>query len=76
MPGFNGLQVQERLTRAAIGIPVIALSARDDDETRRLARALGTQFFLRKPVDRQALLDAIDWVTGSGGAISPAAPRR
>ncbi|MDM0035891.1 response regulator [Variovorax sp. J22P271] len=75
MPGLGGLQVQERLTQAALGIPVIALSARDDDETRRLARALGTRFFLRKPVDDQALLDAIDWVTGSGGAAPPAAPR-
>ena len=76
MPGLSGLQVQERLTQAAVGIPVIALSARDDDETRRLARALGARFFLRKPVDDQALLDAIDWVTGSGGAAPSAAPPR
>ncbi|MDN8617253.1 response regulator transcription factor [Variovorax ginsengisoli] len=76
MPGLNGLQVQERLTQAAVGVPVIALSARDDDETRRLARALGTRFFLRKPVDDQALLDAIDWVTGSGGAAPSVAPPR
>ncbi|MDM0022882.1 response regulator transcription factor [Variovorax saccharolyticus] len=76
MPGMNGLQVRERLMRAAVALPVIALSARDDDETRRLARALGVRFFLRKPVDDQALLDAIDWVTGSGEvAPSPAPPR-
>ncbi|MDM0029638.1 response regulator [Variovorax saccharolyticus] len=77
MPGLNGLQVKERLTQAAAGIPVIALSARDDDETRRLARALGARFFFRKPVDDQALLDAIDWVTGNGGSAAPsAAPLR
>lgn len=75
MPGLSGLQVQERLTQAAVGIPVIALSARDDDDTRRLARALGSQFFLRKPVDDQALLDAIDWVTGSGGVAPSTTPR-
>jgi len=63
MPGMSGLQVQEQMIARAISIPVIALSARDDDETRRLARSLGTRFFLRKPVDDQALLDAIDWVT-------------
>jgi len=65
MPGLSGLQVQEQMIARAISIPVIALSARDDDETRRLARSLGTRFFLRKPVDDQALLDAIDWVTAS-----------
>ncbi|MDM0019305.1 response regulator transcription factor [Variovorax saccharolyticus] len=75
MPGLNGHQVQECLARNTIDIPVIALSARDDDETRRLARALGARFFLRKPADDQALLDAIDWVTGSGGAAPPPAPR-
>jgi FixJ family two-component response regulator len=76
MPCLDGLQLQARLAQAAVGIPMIALSARDDDETRRLARVLGARFFLRKPVDDQALLDAIDWVTGSGGAAPAAAPPR
>jgi FixJ family two-component response regulator len=65
MPGLSGLQVQEQMISRAIAIPVIALSAREDDETRRLARSLGTRLFLRKPVDDQALLDAIDWVTNN-----------
>jgi len=72
MPGMSGLQVQDQMIARAISIPVIALSARDDDETRRLARSLGTRFFLRKPVDDQALLDAIDWVT-RGEASPPGA---
>src|SRR5215475_1269339 len=41
MPGLSGLQVQEQMIARAMTIPVIALSARDDDETRRLARSLG-----------------------------------
>ena len=65
MPGTTGLEVQARLGEKGINLPVIAVSARDDDETRARARALGAQFFLRKPVDDRALLDAIDWVTGS-----------
>ncbi|MGO4391691.1 response regulator transcription factor [Variovorax sp. M-6] len=68
MPGLDGLQVRERLMRAAAALPTIALSTHDDDEARRLARKLGAQFFLHKPVDDQALLDAIDWVTGGGAA--------
>jgi FixJ family two-component response regulator len=64
MPGASGLDVQARLKEKGMNLPVIAVSARDDEETRRLARELGVQFFLRKPVDDQALLDAIAWVTG------------
>jgi FixJ family two-component response regulator len=64
MPNVTGLEVQARLREKGIKVPVIAVSARDDEETRRLARELGVQFFLRKPVDDQALLDAIAWVTG------------
>lgn len=62
MPRLNGLEVQARLKARHIDIPVIAVSAREDDETRTLARELGAQFFMRKPVDDQALLDAISWV--------------
>lgn len=64
MPHMSGLEVGARLKQKGITLPVIALSARDDDETRLLARDLGVQFFLRKPVDDQALLDAISWVVG------------
>lgn len=65
MPQVTGFQVQAQLKKKRILLPVIAVSARDDDEARAMARALGAQFFLRKPVDDRALLDAIDWVTGS-----------
>jgi FixJ family two-component response regulator len=50
-------QLQSRAAR----MPFIAISARDDPTTRRIARALGAQAFFRKPVDGAALLDAIDW---------------
>jgi FixJ family two-component response regulator len=64
MPGMTGLQVQARLKEKKIDMPVIAVSARDDAEARESARRFGAQFFLRKPVDDHALLDAIAWVTG------------
>jgi DNA-binding response OmpR family regulator len=51
------------LNERHIALPVITISARDDDETRMLARERGARLFLRKPVDDQALLDAINWVT-------------
>lgn len=65
MPRLTGPQVQARLNQDQITLPVITLSARDDDETRAWARELGARMFLRKPVDDQALLDAIRWVIGS-----------
>lgn len=63
MPRVSGLEVQRRLKDKGISLPVIAVSARDNDDTRSMARSLGAKFFLRKPVDDRALLDAIGWVT-------------
>ena len=64
MPRLSGLQVQQRLQEKGIRMPVIAVSAMDEADTQRKARELGAQFFLHKPVDSQALLDAIAWVKG------------
>lgn len=64
MPRVAGTAVQKRLTDRGITIPVITVSAKDDEETRERARDLGARMFLRKPVDDQALLDAINWVIG------------
>lgn len=63
MPGMSGPVVQAELNRRGITLPVIAVSAHDDPESRTRARAAGARLFLRKPVDDQALLDAIHWVT-------------
>jgi FixJ family two-component response regulator len=63
MPHLTGSAVQERLNARNIFLPVITVSASDDEPTRERARSLGAQLFLRKPVDDQALLDAISWVT-------------
>jgi FixJ family two-component response regulator len=67
MPRMNGLQVQAQLKARGNTMPVIAVSARDDDETRGRARELDAQCFFRKPVDDQALLDAIAWIVQRHG---------
>ena len=64
MPGLTGFDVQEKLSSKGIRIPVITVSAFDDAETRERARKLGAVAFFRKPVDGQALIDAIYWATG------------
>jgi len=65
MPRLTGLELQRELKRRGFNLPVIAISANDDAETINLARELGSRFFLRKPVDDQALIDAIHWILGS-----------
>ena len=61
MPSQTGFDLQEKLSQQNIRIPVIVISASDDIQTREHARRLGAVAFFRKPVDDQALLDAIWW---------------
>jgi FixJ family two-component response regulator len=61
MPGSSGFDLQQKLAASDIRIPVIVISASDDANVRERARELGAMSFFRKPVDDQALLDAIWW---------------
>jgi FixJ family two-component response regulator len=63
MPGMSGTDALMQLRDRRDALPVIVVSARDTDAVQRLVGALGAKMFLRKPVDDQALLDAISWVT-------------
>ncbi len=52
------------LTRAIKSFPPMnAISDRDDERSHTRAHEIGAKFLLHKPVDGQALLDAIHWVT-------------
>jgi FixJ family two-component response regulator len=64
MRGLTGFDLQEKLASKGIRIPTITVSALDDAETRERARKLGAAAFFRKPVDGQALIDAIHWAMG------------
>jgi FixJ family two-component response regulator len=66
-PRLREAGLNARVRAMAARVPVIALSAHDDPETRRIARELGAEAFFRKPVDGAALLDSIDWVTRAEG---------
>ena len=63
MSGLTGYDL-EKLGSKGIWIPVIAVSAFDDPETRERARDLGVTACFRKPVDGQTLIDAVRWATG------------
>ncbi len=59
MPGLSGLDLMERMRLQGLNIPVIVVSACDDDYTRQRALKLGAKALFYKPADDQALVDAI-----------------
>ena len=61
LPGTGGLELKSRLDATPLDLPLIFLTAQDTEELRAAARELGAKGFFRKPVDTQALLDAIEW---------------
>jgi FixJ family two-component response regulator len=61
MPGTSGLELPSLLATAGLRLPVIFITANDTPETRSLAQRAGAAAYFRKPVDDQALLDAIAW---------------
>jgi len=64
MPGQSGLELPGLLTRAGRSVPVIFVTAHDTEDARQSARQAGAAGFFTKPVDDQALLDAIAWAMG------------
>jgi FixJ family two-component response regulator len=59
MPGLNGLDVQDAMTKRGISMPIIFLSAQGDVPSTARAMREGAVDFLVKPVDEGQLLDAI-----------------
>jgi len=59
MPGMNGLELQRRLAETGRLMPIVFLSARASEEEERRALQAGAASFLRKPVSKETLLNAI-----------------
>jgi FixJ family two-component response regulator len=59
MPGLNGLDFQEQLTRTGNDCPVVFLSGNADIPQSVKAMKAGAVDFLTKPVDREKLLAAV-----------------
>jgi FixJ family two-component response regulator len=64
MPGMDGIELQRRIRLDRPQLPVIFISARGDDETRRRALNEGAVAFLYKPFDAAELLGAIQTALG------------
>ena len=63
MPGTNGFDVLAAFQTRRITAPVIVITAHDEPGTAERVRALGASAYLKKPVDRDALLAAIQTAT-------------
>jgi FixJ family two-component response regulator len=61
MPGMGGLKLQQHLLDRGIRTPFIFVTASEDEETRAEAKRMGSVAYFRKPIDDQALIDAIRW---------------
>ena len=59
MPGMDGLQVCAALHAEHSRIPIILLTAKDDNNTRAEGMHLGVTEFLTKPINRAELLGRV-----------------
>jgi FixJ family two-component response regulator len=60
MPLVSGFEVQARLAGSGDSLPVVIITGHDTDEARASALAGHPVAYLRKPVNDQVLLDAIE----------------
>jgi FixJ family two-component response regulator len=72
LPGIGGIELMRRVAAGSPGLPFILLSLEEDEAMRRKAREAGAAAFFRKPVDAEALLDAIRWVLHSPSSATAA----
>ncbi len=59
MPGMNGLQLQSHLAAAGCGIPIIFITAYENNDSRQRAMQAGAAAFLGKPFSDEQLLQII-----------------
>lgn len=60
MPAMTGLDLQQRLRELDYRLPVIVITAHDDAERRNRCLAMGASHYLRKPLEGDELLSAVD----------------
>jgi len=60
MPEMSGFEIQSRLAKSADPLPVVIITGHDSNEARAGALAAHPVAYLRKPVNDQVLLEAIE----------------
>jgi FixJ family two-component response regulator len=59
LPGLSGLELYERLRAEGRAVPVVFITAFEDERVREQALQAGAVAFLRKPFEERELLDAV-----------------
>jgi two-component system, LuxR family, response regulator FixJ len=59
MPEMSGIELSQRLRAGGPELPIILMSGRDDDDTRRIMQAARPVATLFKPFSQEAMLRAI-----------------
>jgi FixJ family two-component response regulator len=66
MPGMSGLELQRRLAASGRHIPIVFITAHEDEPSRRAALEAGAVGFLCKPFEDAELLDILAGVLAEG----------
>jgi len=59
MPGMTGLEVQEHMNRSGMNVPIIFITAHEEEGVEEYALRAGAVGFLRKPFADEALVGLI-----------------
>jgi FixJ family two-component response regulator len=59
LPGINGAELQEAMAASGSTLPIVFMTAYEDDGVRQEVTDRGAVAFLQKPVDERTLLEAI-----------------
>jgi len=79
MPGLTGREVQRRLALERNSLPIVVITAHDQQALREQCLADGAAAYLSKPLPRERLIDAIDGAIQAHtqpAGTGPAATRR
>jgi len=74
LPGLSGFELQRHLAEVGVGLPIVFMTANDDEPSREAARSIAGSVYLPKPFQGAALLNAIRLTCDS--AISSKLPTR
>ena len=61
LPGMPGTDLLKKLEEEEIDLPVIVVTAFDEEQSREICKKYGVKAYLRKPVDGEALIDIIKY---------------
>lgn len=72
MPGIQGLELQEKLRRDGVALPVVVMTAHGDIPMAVKAMQNGAASFLEKPFTVEEVTDALDRALAGGSKAAPA----